>query len=197
MANWDYRFDSRGYQPDPTTPAQAAAETAGNWTSIAKPMGQLIKWGMDEKAKGQIDQLIMQYNQGSGPFEGIQGSLKTEKMVRLLLPLDRTLSDRYAVKAKEEAAKEEKMRIGTEIQKAGEGVQDFTTDEGAVTGNKVIDDEIKLIELELSRRAASDSSVKTPLVTVTGSRPQYSIPSYLPEGAAKAEEDINPGVFNA
>lgn len=192
MANWDYTFRTSGWEPKSNRAEnlQAAQQTAENWNSFGKPMGQLIKWGMDEKKKGQVDQLVMQYNQGSGPFEGIQGSLKTEKLVRLLLPLDRELSDRYAVRAKEEAGREEKMRIGAEVQKAGEGVADYSTDEEAVSGNKAIDDEIKAIEAELSRRAGTESYVATPLVTATGSRPQYSIPSYLPETAA--EEDINP-----
>ncbi|QHJ76874.1 MAG: hypothetical protein [Bacteriophage sp.] len=74
----------------------------------------------DKKAK--VDALVLAYNRGDGAFEGMQGSLKTEKLVRLLMPLDNELSGRYAIRAKEEKAKEEKLAQNKAVSDARKGV---------------------------------------------------------------------------
>lgn len=79
-----------------------------------------------DKASDQqikVDQLIEQYNQGSGVFQGMQGSMKSKKLARLLLPYDQMLASKYNTKAEEEARQEEKQKVNLGVVGARQSVE--------------------------------------------------------------------------
>lgn len=109
----------------------------------------------DEETKAKIDQYVMAYNNKNDQsiFGGMEGSLRSEKLARLLLPLDPELSKQYALKANKEKSDETQLARNKEVMKAGEGIATEEVDTEATTQKQsAVDNEIKMITDELNAR---------------------------------------------
>lgn len=131
--------------------ATQAGEVGGG---VGRFIGGMVETYQKDKeakdTKSKIDQYLMAYNNPNDNtiFSGIKGSLRTEKLARLLLPLDPELSKQYSLKANKEKSDEEQIARNTEVMKAGEGIA--STREEPVEGLDAVDAEIKLIETRLN-----------------------------------------------
>lgn len=140
-----------------TPQGETPFETGAKWGQVVSNIGnaaaQIGKEIKSDKNKVQIDTLIQQYNSGTGVFAGIEpASLRTEKLARLLIPLDEKLAARYAQRATEEKALETKTGQAKSVSEAYRRAPTEAPVEG-IDGAS-IDAEIKAIEARLKLLAS-------------------------------------------
>jgi len=175
-------------------PSRTGGDIGSQFGKIMSGVAKVGEIDKADEAKAKIDQ---EYNSGTGAFAGIEGSLKTRKLARLLLPLDSALSQKYLSQADVEAGREEKIKQNTEVQAARKGVSDTETYNPDMTG---VDAEIKLIEAELDKRGRGFSyegeskepdvgpSWTTPSnITTPFDVPRSVRPSYAPEAGGRSQ----------
>lgn len=113
------------------TAASRQIDPSARGYSIGKQMGEIgtaigtmatAQKSADDKKK--IDDYVMAYNNKNDTsiFGGMEGSLRTEKLARLLLPLDQELSKDYALKANKQKSDETQLARNKEVMQAGANV---------------------------------------------------------------------------
>jgi len=146
-----------------------------------------------EQNKKKIDDYVMAYNNpnDSTIFTGLKGSLRTEKLARLLLPLDEKLAATYQAKAQKEKADETQIERNMEVVKARESVS--STQPNPELDVEAINAEIALIvdalqSMDQLKNAAPqpaqsvtppvDQSPVIPQAPITNGQSQLFNPSY-------------------
>jgi hypothetical protein len=130
---------------------------------IGKGIGTYLetrdKENKDAETKAKIDQYVMAYNNKNDQqiFGGMEGSLRSEKLARLLLPLDPELSKQYALTANKQKSDETQLARNKEVMSAGEGISTSEQDTEATTKAQTdVEAEIKLITDELAKRRSDE-----------------------------------------
>jgi len=165
----NYNIDVPTFEPF-SNPMKTGADMGATFGKIASGVASIKNIDNASANKAKVDQFIQEYNSGTGAFAGIEGSLKTRKLARLLLPLDSALSQKYLSQADIEANKEEKIKQNQEVVNARKGVVDTEED---VQGMSDAQEEIKLIEQEIANRA-SQAKINWKQEQSDLARPDYS-----------------------
>ena len=137
------------------TEATRSVDPSARGYDIGKKMGEIgtaigtmatAQKSADDKKK--IDEYVMAYNNPNDAtiFSGMQGSLRSAKLARLLMPLDKDLADTYLAKSNKEKADEEGISRNMEVVNARKGVSSTEPD---AKKNQSIEAEIALIDAEL------------------------------------------------
>lgn len=146
-------------------------------TNIGK-IASAVSSGFQED---KVNDYIAAYNNPNDTsiFSGITGSLRTEKLARLLQPLNADLANQYRVKAQKEKEQEKVAETNRGIAEAYRDVA--TTEEKPVEGTTRIDDEISKIESELRRRSMEGNQISVPPIgeypkTIPNQYMRYQLP---------------------
>lgn len=147
-----YLANTSWSMPQGETPFESGAKWGRAVSDVGNAAAQIGREFKADKNKAQVDTLIQQYNSGTGVFAGIEpASLRTEKLARLLIPLDEKLAARYAAKAAEEKAQETRAGQAKSVAEAYRNAPTEAPVEGV--DSAAIDAEIKAIENELRVRS--------------------------------------------
>jgi hypothetical protein len=98
---------------------------------VGKIAGAISDVAKSDQSKSKIDEYVMAYNNPNDDtiFAGLKGALRTEKLARLLQPLDADLADTYQKKAQAEKNRETMLADNQTVVDARKGVQSTGDDD--------------------------------------------------------------------
>lgn len=98
---------------------------------VGKIAGAISDVAKSDQSKSKIDEYVMAYNNPNDAtiFAGLKGALRTEKLARLLQPLDPDLADTYQKKAQAEKNRETMLADNQTVVDARKGVQSTGDDD--------------------------------------------------------------------
>lgn len=152
----------------PQMPMLDAGKTGEQYGGyVGKIAGAISGAVVSEQNKKKIDEYVMAYNNANDTtiFNGLKGALRTEKLARLLLPLDSELSAQYQKKAQAEKADETQIERNMEVVKARESVP--TTKANPDIDVEAINAEIALIVDALQSKAQLNAPAAQPEQSIT------------------------------
>lgn len=117
MANYQVDLPQFAKPSDSLTLGERYGTAVGRiFSGVGSAIDQSKAKQQEEANKAKIDSFLMAYNNPNDAtiFSGLKGSMRAEKLSRLLLPLDRKLSEEYARRAdemKKTDAESEKLKL--------------------------------------------------------------------------------------